>query len=321
MKNDRVKISVVTPAYRCRECISELHRRLSVVLSGLTDHYEIIFVDDGSPDGDWEVIRDLALRDAKVKGIKLSRNFGQHYAITAGLDHAAGLWVVVMDCDLQDQPEEIPKLYGKAQEGYDIVLARRQERNDSLYRRLVSWLFVQLYNHLGDIKVEYSISNFSIASRQAVDYVRRFRERDRSIQILLSHVGFRHARVNVQRAARFAGESAYTFSKLLDFAIQCIVSQSNKPLRLSIRFGFLLCFLALLLGSLFVVQYFYFGVPVPGWTSLAVLTSFLGGLGFANLGILGLYLGKVFDEVKNRPLYCVEQTCNFETTTSSNTTT
>lgn len=311
------EISVITPAYRCRDCIPELYRRLSETLQHLVDDYEIVFVDDGSPQNDWDVIFEIARRDPRVKAVKLSRNYGQHYAITAGLDHAAGKWIVVMDCDLQDQPEEIKKLYLKAQEGFDIVFARRHQRIDSLYRKLSSFLFTKLYSYLGDIQVDNSIANFSISSARVIEYVKKFRERSRSFPIFLNAVGFQRAFVDVDHAARFAGESSYNFAKLFDFAIQCIVSRSNKPLRLSIRFGFLLSILSVLSGCFFVFRYFYFGVAVAGWTSLAVLLCFLGGLGFANLGILGLYLGKVFDEVKDRPLYCVEQTLNLEEAASS----
>lgn len=305
-------ISVVVPVYKARDCLAELHRRLVQALEPITPDFEIVLVEDGSDDGSWEGIAALARRDPRVKGLKLSRNFGQHYAITAGLDHASGDWVVVMDCDLQDQPEEIGKLYRKAQEGHEVVFARRHERNDSLYRKLSSRLFSLLYNYLGDIKVDNSVANFSISSRRAIAYVRQFRERNRSFPIFLNAAGFRRAYVDVQHAARFAGESTYNFGKLLDFAIQCIASQSNKPLRLSIRFGFALACLSVLYGAVIVIRYLHADIAVPGWTTLAVLVSFLGGLGFANLGILGLYLGKVFDEVKGRPLYCVEQVLNLE---------
>ena len=303
-------LSVVIPVFRANDCLDELHRRLVLALERITPDFEVVLVEDGSGDGSWEGIEALAARDSRVKGIKLSRNFGQHYAITAGLDHAAADWVVVMDCDLQDQPEEIEKLYRKAREGYDIVFARRQQRNDSLYRRVSSGLFSLLYNHLGDIKVDNSVANFSISSRRVINYVRQFRERNRAFPVFLNSVGFRRAFVDVQHAARYAGQSTYGFGKLLDFAIQCIVSQSNKPLRLSIRFGFALACLSVLYSAIIIVRYLYAGVAVTGWTTLAVLVSFLGGLGFANLGILGLYLGKTFDEVKNRPLYCVERTLN-----------
>jgi dolichol-phosphate mannosyltransferase len=217
-----------------------------------------------------------------------------------------------MDCDLQDRPEEIPRLYAKAQEGFDIVFARRVGRTDSLYRRLSSSFFSALYNYLGDIKVDNSVANFSISSRPVIECVRRFRERNRSFPAFLSAVGFRRAYIDAPHAERFAGSTSYTFGKLLDFAIQCIVSQSNKPLRLSIRFGFALACLSVLYGVAILIRYLSSGIAVPGWTTLVVLVSFLGGLGFANLGILGLYLGKVFDEVKDRPLYCVEETVNLQ---------
>jgi dolichol-phosphate mannosyltransferase len=305
-------LSVVIPVYKAKECLAELYRRLVQSLEPSTPSFELVLVEDGGEDGSWEEIALLARRDERVKGVKLSRNFGQHYAITAGLDHATGDWVVVMDCDLQDQPEEIGKLYRKAMEGYDLVFARRQDRNDSAYRKLTSKLFSLLYNYLGDIKVDNSIANFSIASRRVIACVRQFRERDRSFPILLNSVGFQRSYVDVAHAARFAGESSYTFGKLLDLAIQCIVSQSNKPLRLSIRFGFGLSLLSVLYGAIVVVRYLSSGIAVPGWTTLVVLMCFLGGLGFANMGILGLYLGKAFDEVKGRPLYCVEKAVNVE---------
>ena len=305
-----VHISVVTPAYKCSECIAELHRRLTDVLASLTPRYEIIIVDDGSPANDWAIISELCAKDRHVRGVKLSRNYGQHFAITAGLDHARGDWVVVMDCDLQDQPEEIPKLYRKAQEGYDIVLGRRSERADSFLRKFVSNLFTLIYNYLGDIVFDNSVANFSICSKAVVQSVCSFRERNRSFPVFLLEVGFRRITVDVEHAARFAGKSSYNFVKLLDFAVQCVVSRSNKPLRLSIRFGFLLAFLSVLYGSFIIMRYFTHSVAVEGWTTLAVLVSFLGGLGFVNLGIVGLYLGKVFDEAKNRPLYFVQASLN-----------
>ena len=301
-----VHLSVVTPAYKCEACIPELYRRLTESLQKITDSYEIIFVEDGSPQRDWEEIEKLCSKDSHVRGVKLSRNYGQHYAITAGLDRVRGDWIVVMDCDLQDQPEEIAKLYAKAQEGWPIVLARRAERQDSIYRKTVSKFFTLFYNWLGDIKIDNSIANFSICSRKVIDSVCQFRERNRNFPMFLNEIGFPRTTVDVQHAARFAGNSSYSFSKLMDFAIQSIVSRSNKPLRLSIQFGFLLSAVSLVFGLTILFRFLFFRSDVPGWPTLAVLISFLGGLGFANLGILGLYLGKVFNEVKGRPLYIVE---------------
>jgi dolichol-phosphate mannosyltransferase len=170
-----------------------------------------------------------------------------------------------MDCDLQDQPEEIEKLYRKAQEGYDIVFAQRHQRNDSLYRKLSSRFFSLIYNYLGDLNVDNSIANFSISSSRVINCVRQFRERNRSFPIFLNSVGFPSACVDVQHAPRFAGETSYSFIKLLDFAIQCVVSRSNKPLRLSIRFGFALACLSIIYGIVIVIGYFWCGINVPGW--------------------------------------------------------
>ena len=308
--SNKPHISVVTPAYKCSACILELHKRLTASLKRITENFEIIFVEDCSPENDWEIISRLCEEDGRVKAIKLSRNFGQHYAITAGLDHAFGEWVIVMDCDLQDQPEEILNLYKKSQEGFDIVIARRSARSDSFYRKISSSLFIMLYSYLGDIKADPAIANFSIARQNVIAEVRRFRERNRSFPIFLQEVGFKKTYINVLHGSRFAGKSSYNFSKLFDLAIQSIVSQSNKPLRISIRFGFALSLASLVYGIVIIFRYLLNEISVPGWATLSILICFLGGLGFANLGIIGLYLGKVFDQLKNRPLYCVQQTKN-----------
>jgi len=305
-----VSISVVSPVYRAEDCLHELYRRLVASLESITSSFEIILVEDCGGDGCWRIIEELAQRDQRVKGIKLSRNFGQHYAITAGLDCAKGDWVVVMDCDLQDQPEEIAKLYAKALEGHDIVFARRHERKDTFGKRLNSKLFILLYNYLGDITVDNSVANFSISSQRAIRYVCQFRERNRSFPAFLHSVGFRQAYVDVDHAPRFAGKSSYSLWRLVEFAVQCIVSQSNKPLRLSIQLGFAMAGMSLLFGVWLIARYFLHSVGVEGWTSIMVLMMFLFGMLFANMGILGLYLGKVFNEVKGRSLYMVEQRLN-----------
>ncbi len=305
-------LSIVIPVYRAVECLDELHRRLTDALKPLTSDYELILVEDGGEDGSWERMAELASQDPRLKAVKMSRNFGQHYAITAGLDLSSGDWIVVMDCDLQDQPEEIPRLHAKAAEGYDIVMGRRLQRKDTLGRRLSSWLFVRIYNWLGDIKTDGSISNFSISSRRVIDSVLRYRERNRSLPLLLASAGFKSTAIDVEHAPRFAGRSSYSFWKLADFALQCIVSQSDKPLRLSIKAGFALAAFSAALAAWLVLRYFFYGVGVQGWTSIMVLISFFFGLLFANLGIIGLYIGKIFDEVKHRPLYCVETAINVE---------
>ncbi len=201
-------------------------------------------------------------------------------------------------------------MLAKLNEGFEIVQARRCARNDSFYRRTMSRFFVWLYNVLGDLKADNAVANFSVCSSNVIGTIRRFRDRSRTFPMLLEMAGFSRTTVDVMHAPRFAGRSAYSFTRLLDVAIQLIVAQSVKPLVLSIRFGFLLSFLALVYGVVILVEYFTLQQPVAGWTTLALLICFLGGLGFAQLGVMGLYLGRILEEVRQRPLYIVDQALN-----------
>lgn len=311
MKTLNPHISVVTPVYRCDTCLLQLYNRIKKTVETITPNFEIIMVDDNSPDQAWDVIKNLTNKDERVKGIRLSRNFGQHYAITAGLDHAAGEWVVVMDCDLQDQPEEIQKLYDRACEGYDVVFARRHERKDRKLKKWSSASFYKIYDYFTEKKSDHTIANFSISSKRVVDNFKQLREQNRNFPLFIQWMGFHTTFVNVDHAERIAGKSAYNFSKLINLAVDGIVSQSNKPLRLSIKFGFLVSFISFLYGLYLVYRYFFLFQPVAGWTSVMVSIYFIGGLVFANFGILGLYIGKVFDEVKSRPLYIIQQSVGF----------
>lgn len=311
MTHAPVEISIVTPVYGCCGCLKELHRRVVEVCEGMGVSFEIIMVNDASPDQSWQTIVELTDEDPRVKGVNLSRNFGQHYAITAGLDLVDGHWTVVMDCDLQDRPEEIKRLYEKAQEGFDIVFGRRANRKDGFFKKLSSRMFGLVYSYLTETKLDSSIANFSIISRQVVENMRRFKERNRAYTLFLNWLGFDVGYIEVEHAARFAGKTSYSFRKLVRFAIESITSQSNKPLILSIQFGFFISFLSLLYALFLIVRYFIYKIPVPGWTSVMVSIYFVGGLLFSNIGMLGLYLGKVFDETKNRPLYVIKQKRNF----------
>ena len=301
-------ISVVIPVYKAEGCLEELYRRLTASLEQTSSNFEIILVEDCGGDRSWQVIVDLAHRDNRVRGIQFSRNFGQHYGITAGLDHCNGDWVVVMDCDLQDRPEEIPRLYAKAQEGYEIVLARRIQRKDKPFKRFTSWLFYKVFSYLADIDYDGSIGNFRIVSRKVVNNFRLMRERLRFFGGLVNWMGFPAATIDVEHAERFAGETSYTWKKLWTLASETIIAYSDKPLRLSIRLGFSLSFLALIGGVGLVLRTLIYGSPVSGWASLIVSVYLLGGIVIAILGIIGIYLGKAFDEVKNRPLYIISKT-------------
>lgn len=305
---DKVQISVITPVYGCCGTLFSLYARLEKTLTSITNNFEIIMINDASPDNSWDIIKELSKNDPRVKGVNLSRNFGQHYAITAGLDYACGDWVVVMDCDLQDQPEEIVKLYTKAQEGYDIVFGRRYNRNDNFLKKLGSKIFYKIYDYFTESKIDNTVANFSLISIKVAKELRKLKEHNRSYPLFVNWLGFKRTNVDIEHASREEGKSSYTFKKLVNLAIDSIVSQSNKPLRLSIQFGFLLSFLSIFYALWLIVRYFLFQIPVEGWTSVMVSMYFIGGLLFANMGFLGLYIGKIFDETKNRPLYVVQET-------------
>ncbi|HEY1220571.1 MAG TPA: glycosyltransferase family 2 protein [Bryobacteraceae bacterium] len=307
-----MEISVVSPVYKCGDCVAELHRQLVAVLEPLVPSFEIILVNDGCPANSWEAVRAVAALDTRVKAINLSRNFGQHYAIAAGVHHCSGNWLVVMDCDLQDRPAEIANLYRKALEGYDIVYALRHNRHDKWMKRALSRCFASIYNVLSDIKIDPRACNFSIASRQVIEGYCRLKELNRSYHLLLRWLGFRFTYLQVEHSDRFAGRSAYNIRRGVLLAIESVTSQSNKLLILSIRAGFLMSGSAVLVGLYCVLRYLRHGTGVTGWTSMIVSLYFIGGLILVNLGLVGLYLGKVFNEVKERPLYLVKETLNFQ---------
>jgi polyisoprenyl-phosphate glycosyltransferase len=300
-------LSIVTPVYGCVGCLEELYRRVVAAMNGIAGDFEIIMVNDASPDSAWDVIEALARKDRRVKGINLSRNFGQHRAIAAGLAYARGEWTVVMDCDLQDQPEEIVKLHAKALEGHHIVFARRNERKDGFFKKLGSRLFYRVYDYLTDGSTDHTVANFGIYSRSVIDNYNRFKEQNRSFLFLARWMGFDTAYVDVDHAQRYEGHSSYTLKKLLRLAFDHILSYSNKPLIVFIKFGFLMSLFSLLYGIYIVARYFFYGVSVEGWTTVVVSIYFIGGLLFANLGIIGLYIGKIFEESKERPYYIVEK--------------
>lgn len=300
-------ISVVIPVYKAENCLDELYRRLKVSLENISLDFEILMIEDCGGDNSWQVIERLANADSRVKGIQFSRNFGQHYGITAGLDVCQGEWVVVMDCDLQDRPEEIPRLYAKAQEGYDVVLALRGERCDPLLKRATSKLFYKLFSYLADIEYDGNSGNYRIMSRKVVVNFRCMREQLRFFGGLVQWMGFPTASLSVQHAGRFEGNSTYTFDKLWKLAIETIVAYSDKPLRLAVRLGFFMAFISFNYGAYILVNALLYGSKVPGWNSLIIAIFFIGGIIISILGIIGIYLGKTFDEAKKRPLYIVNR--------------
>lgn len=300
-------ISVVVPVFRAEHCLDELYRRLKAALESITPDFEIFLVEDCGDDGSWQVIERLAFADPRVKGMQFSRNFGQHYGITAGMDCCDGDWVVVMDCDLQDRPEEIPRLYAKAREGYDVVLARRGARQDGLLKRLTSRIFYKVFSYLADMEYDGEVGNFRIMSRKVVQSFCLMREQLRFFGGLVEWLGFPTTSIDVQHAERFEGISTYTFFKLWKLASETIIAYSDKPLRISIRLGFLMAFFSFCYGTYILGRSLAYGSVIPGWNSLIVSLFFIGGIIISILGIIGIYLGKNFDESKKRPLYIVRR--------------
>lgn len=306
-KNPHTHISVVVPVYKAESCLDELYLRLKATLETISSDFEILLIEDCGGDRSWQVIERLATTDLRVRGIQFSRNFGQHYGITAGLDICQGDWVVVMDCDLQDRPEEIPRLYAKAREGYDVVLARRGTRRDPPLKRVTSWLYYKIFSYLADIKYDGESGNFRIMSRKVVTNFRHMGEQLRFFGGLVQWMGFPTASIEVEHSDRFEGKSSYTFAKLWKLATETIIAHSDKPLRMAVRFGFLMAFFSFFYGAYIFGHSLIYSSPIPGWSSLIVSLYFIGGIIIGILGILGIYLGKTFDETKKRPLYIIRR--------------
>jgi len=304
------EISVVSPVYCCADCLRTLCTRLAETLSTLGKDYEIILVDDASPDDAWPVLRELCAADSRIKAVALSRNFGQHYAIAAGIEHAVGQWVVVLDCDLQDRPEEIARLYAKAQEGFDVVFAERETRQDSWLKRTSSRLFIAMLNYLSGANYDYRTANFGIYSRAVIDAVRSMGDRSRFFPVMVRWTGFRKTSIPVQHDARGNGGSSYTLRKLLRLALDIMLSYSDKPLRLVATLGIIVSMIALVMTGFSLYRYLHGDVSVAGYTSLIASMWLLAGVILFCMGIIGLYVGRVFENVKSRPIFIVRDRLN-----------
>jgi dolichol-phosphate mannosyltransferase len=302
-------ISVVSPVYQAEKIIAELVRQLHENLVAITDNYEIILVNDASPDNSWEAVVGECTKDNRVKGINLSRNFGQHYAITAGLQYARGDWVIVMDCDLQDRPDEIPNLCRKAQEGWDIVYARRMERQDKFFKKMFSKLFYAIGMYLSGIKT-HNNGNFGIYHSRVIAEYNKMKEYARSFGTLIYYLGFNSSEINVRHGERFEGKSSYTLSKLLRLAVDIILSTSDKPLKLSIKFGFIISAFSFLLALYNIIAKLTGIIQLVGFTTTIFSIWFVGGMILFVLGIVGLYIERIFTQVKGRQLFIVKDEIN-----------
>ena len=309
MSQANKSISVVSPVYRAEKIVDELVRRLSSSLSKITDNYEIVLVEDGGGDNSWKEIEKNCSSDKKVKGIRLSRNFGQHYAITAGLNEASGDIIVILDCDLQDDPEHIEKLFKEFNNGYDVVFTKRIGRKHSFFKMMTAKIYNSLFKIFSDKNYDLDVGSMTMISKRVKDEFLRLKDQDRLYIQLLKWVGFRSTYVSVEHRERYEGTSTYSLSKLFVTAIQGWTSYSDKLLRLSIYSGLIISFLSLLAGMSIVLSYFLLKYQ-PGWPSLIVAILFSTGLILMSIGITGIYIGKIFEQTKERPLYIIDEKLN-----------
>jgi dolichol-phosphate mannosyltransferase len=299
-------ITVVAPIYNEDENIDEFIMRVKTNLESITSDYKILLVDDGSEDMSWNKIKEACEQSSKVVGLKLSKNFGHHYAITAGIHACNSEWVIVMDSDLQDRPEVIPELYSKAVEGFDVVLVNRVDRPESFFYMFMQKLFYFGLKTLSGVNFDSRQANFSIISKKVVDSFKVFPEKARFYPSTLKWLGFKREVINATHGARFGGKASYSFKKRIKLAMDVILSFSDRPLRFAIGLGVIISIISYLMLIWILYRKLTAGFSVEGWTSIMAFTFFMGGTILIVLGINGIYLGKIFDQVKNRPLYIIE---------------
>jgi len=306
LKDKEIDISVIIPVYGCDKSLPKLYERLTASLESIVKKYEIILIDDCGPGNTWEIIQSIAKIDGSVKGIRLSRNFGQHIAITAGLEESIGSWVVVMDCDLQDKPEEIVKLYEKAQSGVDIVFAQRVDRQDSFFKKSASKLFYRVLGYLTETKLDYSVANFGIYDRKVINAVLSMKEVHKFFPVMVRWVGFSSASIKVSHADRIYGDTVYTLRSLITLSFGVMLSFSDKPLRLIVKFGFIVSFVSAIYALSIVIDVLLNGATVAGWSSMMASLWLIFGILMSIVGVVGLYVGRTFDETKCRPVYIIK---------------
>jgi dolichol-phosphate mannosyltransferase len=305
-------LSVTSPVYGTDTLVHELVERISAAARTVTDRFEVLLVEDGSPDESWTAIARECDANPRVKGVRLSRNFGQHSAITAALQYAQGDFVVVLDCDLQDDPVYIPALYEKCRQGFDIVFARRRVRRFGWWKNITARLYYTIFRWLAGVQYEPNIGSYSMISRKVVDAFLQFGDYRRGYVIVLHWLGFSRGYVDVEHRERPNGRSGYSALRLLGHALTITLTYSEKPLHLSIYIGGVLSLLSFVLSLWLVARYYTsnVGTLALGWTSLIISHLFLSGLMLISLGVIGLYIGRIFEQVKHRPIFVVRETRN-----------
>jgi polyisoprenyl-phosphate glycosyltransferase len=312
IKKDNIVYSIIAPVYNEAEILNEFYNRIKLVLENLGETYEIIFVDDGSQDESFNIMKKISEQNDKVKIIKLSRNFSQEIAYTAGLDVISGECIILIDTDLQDPPEVITQLAEKYKNGYDIVYAVRQLRQgESWFKLFTSKLFYRVLQKIATIDIPLDTGYFRLMNRRVVDNLKQMRERNRFLRGMISWVGFKHTSISYIRQKRFAGRSKYSWWKILALALEGLVDYSVIPLRLSAYLGFIFAGFGFFIAVVSFLLHMLNQTKVSGWTSLILLVTILGGIQLICLGIIGEYLARIYTEVKQRPLYLIEEKIGF----------
>ncbi len=307
MQNTTPIISFVSPVYRAEKILNKLVEEIQKVMLEINEPYEIILVDDRSPDNSWQVMQKLSETFPEVMSVRLSRNFGQHPAIMAGLSQVKGEWIVVLDCDLQDQPKEVAKLYTKAKEGYDVVLAKRKNRQDSFFKRKTSLIFSKIYSFFTDTLYDNEVANFGIYNKKVIEAILNISDYIKFFPLFVKFVGFNTTAIEVEHASREEGKSSYSFVKLLSLAFNSIISFSNKPLKLFVKFGLFISVISFLLGVYNIYLAITGQIKVLGYSSIIVSIWFLSGVIITTIGVCGIYVGKIFDQTKNRPVFIIDE--------------
>jgi polyisoprenyl-phosphate glycosyltransferase len=314
--DDAPTYSIVVPVHNEQESLRELERRLSAVFPKLDGAAEVIFVDDGSTDLSYPLMLELRSRDARFKVVHLARNFGHQLAITAGIDLARGAAVVVMDGDLQHPPELLPEFAAHWREGYDIVFGVMTDRPEGLLKRSTARVYYRLLRRLASVEIPAAAGDFRLADRRVIEAFRAMPERNRFVRGMFSWLGFRQLGVPYAVPPRFAGRSKYTLPKMLRLATDGLVSFSAAPLRLALNVGFVVSIFSFLFGIATLISKFAGVLLVPGWLTIVLVTSFIGGIELALIGVVGEYVSRIYDEVKARPLYIVSELHGFEHSTA-----
>jgi glycosyltransferase involved in cell wall biosynthesis len=307
VQNKNPFISIVVPCYNEEDVIDIFLSKMSQVLAKLGKSYEIVFVNDGSRDATLEVLKQKSKENDALRVINLSRNFGKEAALTAGLDASRGEVVVPIDVDLQDPPELILDFVKKYKEGCDVVVGKRVDRTtDSFAKRISAEFFYKIHNKISDIEIPHNVGDYRLMSRRVVDELKKLPESQRFMKGLFAWLGFKTCVVEYKRDERIAGDSSFNGWKLWNFALDGITSFSTAPLRVWLYVGLVLAFISFIYGSWIILKTLLFGVDSPGYASIITVVLFLGGIQLMGIGILGEYIGRIYVESKNRPIYIVE---------------